>query len=1069
MSYDAAGTLTKIVYPNGQFLAYTYSAGEHLTQIADQTGVTENFVYNDLGQLASVTDAKGNLIVSYSYDAAGLLAGEVHGNGTYTTYTHDRDENLTSVVNFAPDASVNSSFTYTYNALGLVTSMTTTSGTTNYGYDSDERLIAVALPTSETITYQYDAMGNRVVVSDNNATTTYASNALNQYTSVGSAIFSYDADGNLTMTTGGPGGSTVYTYDDMNRLIGVKTASDLWTYQYNALGFLVASTHNGQLTQYLIDLHGLGNVVAEYDGSGNVIANFTYGAGLVSEITAAGVANYYDFDASGNTAGLSGPAGTYVASYNYLPFGEVRVANGNVNNPFEFGGQLGIMTAANGLDFMRARFYSPSLGRFLNPDPSGLAGGMNLYAYTADSPITIQDPSGLVGWANNPNSYSHGGGLEPGTRGFGSGAVGAAEALFNFIVVSPAAAITTGVEAGSLGAIAGFAVLVVADVVVIISVPILIFDTIQMLNVPVTGPDPHPPAAPLSGAHTLKGPSDPNAIYGPGGDGPQGYVPIGQMPYAITFDNKPTANAPAQIVTVTEQLSANLDWTTFQLADFGLGGQVYVAPPGLTSYTTLIDATSTVGVYVQVDADFNPLTGLLNWTFTSIDPTTLDVPIGNVDEGFLPPDVTPPDGEAFIAYSVESKQTDTTGTVISAQGTVIFQAGLPGQSSLATPTIFNTIDVGAPTSSVTPLPDDEDSASFTLAWSGQDDVGGSGVASYDIYVSDNGGPFTALLRDTTQTSTTFSGQIGHDYAFYSVATDNVGNVQATPTAAQATTFVAPALIGIPASFVVDNGRSFSGIIAGFTDPNGARPTSNYSATINWGDGSAVGSSATIQAGGASNAFKVLGTHTYAKPGVFTVTVVVTSGTGPGVTVSSTANVLATVQSVQIDDGSAQRSMVRSLTVTFSGVVTLNGSKSFVLTNNTAHTTENLVVTSHVVNGDTIATLDFTGSDIIGSSLADGRYTLTIIGSQITGPGGLGLDAGSTGNAGSSGTNQFFRLFGDANGDGKVDNTDLIIFQSANGKHIGDGGYLSYMDFNGDGVIDLVTDYAQFRKRYGHSI
>ena len=199
------------------------------------------------------------------------------------------------------------------------------------------------------------------------------------------------------------------------------------------------------------------------------------------------------------------------------------------------------------------------------------------------------------------------------------------------------------------------------------------------------------------------------------------------------------------------------------------------------------------------------------------------------------------------------------------------------------------------------------------------------------------------------------------------------------------------------------------------------------------------------------------------------TIVVSSATGPGVTVNSTANVLATVQSVQIDDGSAQRSMIRSLTVTFSGVVTLNGSKSFVLTNNTTHTTENLVVTSQVVNGNTVATLGFTGDDIIATSLADGRYTLTIVGSQITGPGGLFLDGASTATAGSDHVNSFLRLFGDANGDGKVNNSDLIIFQSANGKHIGDSGYLSYMDFNGDGIIDLATDYAQFRKRFGHSI
>ena len=77
-----------------------------------------------------------------------------------------------------------------------------------------------------------------------------------------------------------------------------------------------------------------------------------------------------------------------------------------------------------------------------------------------------------------------------------------------------------------------------------------------------------------------------------------------------------------------------------------------------------------------------------------------------------------------------------------------------------------------------------------MSWSGQDDPGGSGIGSYSIYVSDNGGPYTIWQADTTQTSATFSGVYGNTYAFYSIATDNVGNVQPTPSAAQATTYLA---------------------------------------------------------------------------------------------------------------------------------------------------------------------------------------------------------------------------------------------------------------------------------------
>ncbi|HEV3344206.1 MAG TPA: DUF4214 domain-containing protein [Pirellulales bacterium] len=92
-----------------------------------------------------------------------------------------------------------------------------------------------------------------------------------------------------------------------------------------------------------------------------------------------------------------------------------------------------------------------------------------------------------------------------------------------------------------------------------------------------------------------------------------------------------------------------------------------------------------------------------------------------------------------------------------------------------------------PTSSVASLPATSP-VSFTVSWNGSD-PGGPGIASYDVFVSDNGGSFTPLLTATTATSTTFNGANGHSYGFYSVAVDTAGNRQPTPAAAQATTKV----------------------------------------------------------------------------------------------------------------------------------------------------------------------------------------------------------------------------------------------------------------------------------------
>src|SRR5262249_44802344 len=97
-----------------------------------------------------------------------------------------------------------------------------------------------------------------------------------------------------------------------------------------------------------------------------------------------------------------------------------------------------------------------------------------------------------------------------------------------------------------------------------------------------------------------------------------------------------------------------------------------------------------------------------------------------------------------------------------------------------------------PTSHVAPLPTtlatDVQPPRFTVSWSGQD-ASGSGIAAFDIYVSDNGAAFTRWLTGTKQTSATCTGVFGHPYALYSVATDSVGHREATPAGAQASTLL----------------------------------------------------------------------------------------------------------------------------------------------------------------------------------------------------------------------------------------------------------------------------------------
>jgi Bacterial Ig-like domain len=168
---------------------------------------------------------------------------------------------------------------------------------------------------------------------------------------------------------------------------------------------------------------------------------------------------------------------------------------------------------------------------------------------------------------------------------------------------------------------------------------------------------------------------------------------------------------------------------------------------------------------------------------------------------------------------------------------------------------------------------------------------------------------------------------------------------------------------------------------------------------------------------------------------------------------------AKIESVVVNDGSAQRSMVNSLTITFDRVVTFDPG-AFGLQRQGGSAVSLNVATS-VVGSRTVATLSFSGSDIIGGSLADGTYALTIRSDHIRDEVGRGFDGDGDGNGGGDRVDSFFRLFGDSDGDRDVDWQDRDLFRSAFGKSATDAGYLWYFDFDVDGL-----DNGQFNLQFG---
>jgi len=166
-----------------------------------------------------------------------------------------------------------------------------------------------------------------------------------------------------------------------------------------------------------------------------------------------------------------------------------------------------------------------------------------------------------------------------------------------------------------------------------------------------------------------------------------------------------------------------------------------------------------------------------------------------------------------------------------------------------------------------------------------------------------------------------------------------------------------------------------------------------------------------------------------------------------------ANPAPTVVSYVVDDGTAQRSVVRSLTVTFSEVVTI-AAGAFEVRNASGDLIPATLV-AEVVSGRTVATLKFAGA-----SLADGDYRLTILADRISDASGKHLDA----DAHDAALFDFYRYFGDLDGDRNVDALDYAKLRRAIQLH----EYIAYLDADGDGDVD-AADIAQFQARYGHRL
>ena len=343
--YDVNGNLTNLIYPGGKNVYYSYDSNNHLTNVTDWSGRTS----------------------SLAYDLDGRLISVVRPNGTYRTISYDAAGEVTNILEQMANSLPIALMRYSWDQAARMSS------------EFIAPLPHTNTPPARTMSYDID----------------------NELASVNGTNVTADADGNLISGPLTNDTFAAYSYDARNRLMNVGGVTNF----YDAINNRVGQTYGTNSIIYIVNPNSKLPQVLERIKNG-VTTYYVYGPGLLYQITETPTYTNtvtYHYDSRGSTVALTGDNGLVTDRMEYSLYATMTYHAGTNDTPFLYNGQFGVMTDLNGLLYMKARYYSPFLCRFINPDPLGFSGGMNFYAFANGNPASMADPTGTCPSSTSAN------------------------------------------------------------------------------------------------------------------------------------------------------------------------------------------------------------------------------------------------------------------------------------------------------------------------------------------------------------------------------------------------------------------------------------------------------------------------------------------------------------------------------------------------------------------------------------------------------------------------------------------------------------------------------------------
>lgn len=403
--YDAQGNLKEKRSSGKRLVSYAYDKAGQVTEIKDPAGISTCYEYDILGRRSRIYNNDG-LEVRYGYDALNRISRIHYGNGVETAYSYDSDGNISSLETKAGE-NILLSFAYQYDGNGNRTAKVGTQagaalgGITSginegsnaldifYSYDIRGQLLEERR-NGAPVSYAYDKAGNRIQKTDAKGATIYHFNRKNQLVTEenpdGRNEFTYDRQGGIVEERN-PMGIRHFSYNSRHQQTRVETENgSVQENRYDAENLRFELLENGRKTGFV---YHNGELLHEEGREGQ---GTSYHLGLGIDAFRRGEElSYYHRDEQLSTAIITGGQGEIRNSYQYDAFGNMFDSDEQVYNRILYTGQQ--YDDLTGQYYLRARYYNPVLGRFMQEDVYQ-GDGLNLYAYCGNNPVVYCDPSG---------------------------------------------------------------------------------------------------------------------------------------------------------------------------------------------------------------------------------------------------------------------------------------------------------------------------------------------------------------------------------------------------------------------------------------------------------------------------------------------------------------------------------------------------------------------------------------------------------------------------------------------------------------------------------------------------